>query len=120
MNKKVYELEVGVLLESNNEEFDFYSIKNATEETKYGYFDENRIEFFDYEKAKKYADNYVKNGVNKTYAFIFEETYNLEEEDIKSINNWGYFDHEIDVPSISKWLYYTYKDKEGKIIVEKE
>lgn len=115
MNKKVYELEVGVHLDKDNEEYDCYGIGGATPTTGFGYYDENRIEFLDYAKAKEYADYYVKSGVNNTYAFIFEETYNIENEAIEEIKNNGYFDHEINVPHISTWLYYIYKDNNGEI-----
>lgn len=117
MHKNFYEVEVGIHLTEDNEEFDSYSITDVTNKTNFGYYDENQVAFFEYKKALDFANNYVKNGVKNTYAFIYLEEYNFSNEQIKSVKEFGTFDtNYIFIPPISDWLYYIYKDKNGNII----
>ena len=117
MKYLVFDLEVGVHLNKNNEEYESYAISGATPTTEFGYYDENWLSYFDYKKAKEYADYYVKNGVDNTYAFITSDIYNLDEQDIENIEDFKYFNHDRDIPNIDSWLYYTYKDNNGEIKV---
>ncbi len=61
--------DVGVLLTSDHEEFEFYS---QAYDHQYGYYDENQIAYkeADKDKAIEHAKQYVANGVNMTYAII--------------------------------------------------
>ena len=117
MKKTIYEVEVGVHLNKNHEEYESYAISGATPTTDLGYYDENVLAYFKLADAKKYADYYVEKGVNNTYAFITSDIYNLDKKDIESIKQSLYFDHDRDIPNIKYWLYYTYKDNDGNIKV---
>lgn len=66
---KVYQVEVGVLLNENNEDYESY---NIVYDKKYGYYNENIWFCKTLEKAKESALEYVKNGVEKTYGVISE------------------------------------------------
>jgi len=63
----VYKVEVGVLLDKDNEDYDCYSNVYDKENA---YYDENVIFELDYDKSLDYAKQYVENGVNGTYAII--------------------------------------------------
>ena len=67
--KKVYQVEVGVLLNKDDEEF--WSYNNAFDK-QWGYYDENIWFTTSKQLAKKSALQYVKNGVQNTYAIISE------------------------------------------------
>ena len=119
MHKNFYEVEVGIHLTKGNEEFDSYAITDVTNETAFAYYDENQVAFFEYKKALDFANNYVKNGVKNTYAFIYLEEYNFSSEQIEEVNEFGTFDvNYITIPPISEWLYYIYKDENGNIITQ--
>lgn len=119
MHKNFYEVEVGIHLTEDDEEFDSYSITDITNKTKFAYYDEDQVAFFEYKKALDFANNYVKNGNKNTYAFIYLEEYNFSNEQIKSVKEFGTFDtNNIVIPPISDWLYYIYKDKNGNIVTQ--
>lgn len=119
MHKNFYEVEVGIHLTDDNEEFDSYAVADVTNETNLAYYDENQVAFFEYKKALDFANNYVKNGVKNTYAFIYLEEYNFSSEQIEEVNEFGTFDvNYITIPPISEWLYYIYKDENGNIITQ--
>lgn len=65
--KKVYYIECGVLLDKDNGDYDWYS--NAFDK-KHAFYDEYVDFTEDLEIAKKYCDNYIKNGVNGTYGIV--------------------------------------------------
>ena len=69
---KVLCLDVGVLLNNDNEDFTAY---NTVYDEKYGYYDENQIAYKkdELELAIKFARDYVKKGVNMTYAVITDQ-----------------------------------------------
>ena len=120
MHKNFYEVEVGIHLTEEDEEFEPYSIDNVTNTTNFAYYDEDQVAFFEYKKALDFANNYVKNGVENTYAFIYLDEYNFSNEQIKSVKEFGTFDtNNIIIPPISEWLYYIYKNENGKIITLK-
>lgn len=116
MNKVYYELEVGVHLSKSEDEYECYRLSQAPKELEVGYYDENRLNFLKYSEAKEYADEYVKDGVNGTYAFIYSDIFNMRDEDIEEIHDSKYFDHDIDIPNSEKWLYYIYKNDSGEIV----
>lgn len=66
---KVYLVEVGVLLNKDDKEFDYYS---TAYDEKHGYYDENQFYQIDYGEALQYVQDYVKNGVNNIYGIISE------------------------------------------------
>lgn len=72
----IYKVEVGVLLDKDNSEYndynDFYDRRNS-------YYEENSVLFLDYNRAVEYAKDYVKNGVNGTYSIISKIKYDSEE-----------------------------------------
>ena len=72
----LYKVEVGVLLDKDNEEYGCY---NGVYDKLNSYYDENVVFELDYLKALEYAKNYVENGVNGTYAIISKIYYNSEE-----------------------------------------
>ena len=78
------------------------------------FYNENNIFFFEKEKAIKYDDAYVSNGVDFTYAIIQKDTLDLDEEEIREIEESGSlydWEHMLD----SKILYAIYKDDREKI-----
>lgn len=64
---KAYLVDVGVLLEKQNDKFDFYS---CVYDHKYGYYDENQYYVSTKEKAIKQAKEYVENGIETTYGIV--------------------------------------------------
>lgn len=70
---KVYLLETGVLLDKNSRDGSGYS---AVYDKEYGYFDEWQVYMSDYNKAVKEASDYVRDGVDNTYAIISETELN--------------------------------------------
>ncbi|MDO5555102.1 MAG: hypothetical protein Q4G09_00165 [Clostridia bacterium] len=101
-NNTVYRLEVGVIC-NNTEGYN-------------GHYDENVIAFLEKEKAIQYAKNYIKNGVDLTYASIIE--YKLQEklelEDKANILEGGTFD--FDVKTISEKIIFSKCKYSEKII----
>ena len=67
----VYKVEVGVLLDKDNDEYDFYLYYDK----KHSYYEENSVLFLDYNIALEYAKQYVDNGVNGTYSIISKLEY---------------------------------------------
>lgn len=111
MKKEIFVLEVGVLLNDTNNEFDCYHIPNFYD-NEYSFYDENRITYFDYNSAKEYADKYIKEGVNKTYAIIHSYIVNLDDYDIESINDFGYCEQALENPTLETTHYFAYKDND--------
>lgn len=109
MKKEIFVLEVGVLLDKTNAEFEYYHIHNFFE-NEFAFYDENRITYFDYSFAKEYADKYIKEGVNKTYAIIHSYIVNLDDCDIEEINNYGYCEQSLENPTKETTQYFAYKD----------
>lgn len=118
MEKIIYELEVGVHLKPEDKEFDCYEISGITPITNLAYYDENRLDFINIKQAIAYAKEYVKNGNNNTYAFIYSEMCKLDEKDIINIKNNAYLDKSFDIPEFKDLDYYIYKDDNGNIITK--
>ena len=55
MKKQLYFVEVGVLLNPNDKEFDYYHI-NGFYDDEFGFYDENRLTYLNYDEAKEYID----------------------------------------------------------------
>lgn len=80
--KKVYLVDVGVLLEESAEEFSSY---NNVYDKKHGYYDENQFYMLYYDDAVQYVDKYVSNGVDRTYGVV-SETYidaNISDKEVE-------------------------------------
>lgn len=89
MNTQLFRLELGVLLDQTDEEFEYY---NQVYTKNYGFYDENVIVYLDYKKAIKYANEYVNSSVDKTYAIITSAVANITKKDKNEIKNTGSFD----------------------------
>ncbi|MEE3344405.1 MAG: hypothetical protein VZS44_09965 [Bacilli bacterium] len=81
MFKTVYLVDVGILLTSDNEEFESY---NVAYDHKYGYYDENQFYMVDKNKAIDFVNNYVNDGIDMTYGIISktELPYEITDEEI--------------------------------------
>ena len=67
MKKELFRLDIGVLLNKDDEEFECY---NQVYTKEFGFYDEDQSIYLDYNDAIKEAKEYVKNGVDRTYAVI--------------------------------------------------
>lgn len=118
----IYKLEVGVIAENETGYNNVYDKKHQ-------YFDEDVLFFLDYKQAKKYAENYVKNGVRNTYAIINEIKFDNEEFGLNiletlhliynileslSIDNYDIIFKDYDIYGVKSIVYST--KKETKII----
>lgn len=68
-----YLVEVGVLIDKTNEDYETYS--NAYDKQR-GYYDENQYYKKDKESAINDVKEYVKNGVENTYGVVSETQLN--------------------------------------------
>lgn len=77
--KLIIGCEAGVLLDSTHEEYPQYSCNNPA--LPYGFYDEDQEEFpvHQMERYKEQMMEYVKNGVDRTYAILSKQA-ELEEE----------------------------------------
>lgn len=111
-------IEVGILLNSSDEEFDAYSINNP--HLPYGFYDENQYVEKEacLEKVRKEVISYVENGVEGTYGIIStqfpardeEECYRLTLGDLEYQFDYNYFKDKKDI-------VYSVCKKDGKIVV---
>lgn len=109
----LYFVEVGVLLTEKDEVYDSYQINGFHEE--YGFFDENRCAYFDFKRAKEYADNYVANGVIGTYAIIHYTRVNIDslsDNNLIEILNSACYD-DIPNPNTDNLISFQSKVKDG-------
>lgn len=87
----VYNCDVGVLLSSDDEEYEFYS---CVYDKKHGFYDENQIAFLDKDEAIAYAKQYVEEGVDGTYAVVTDQgdiyRGDVEDFDDGDIYNFSY------------------------------
>jgi hypothetical protein len=112
MEQELYFVEVGVLLDPNDKEFEWYNIKGFFE-GELGFYDEDRCAYKTYKEAKEYADKYIDEGVDKTYAIIHSYSVDVEDEDIDNLD--------IDNPEMDCVLYFAYKrDKQFFVDIIKE
>ena len=115
--KEIYRVEVGVLLESNHPEFKHY---NHVYTRDFGFCDLHTTHFPTFAEARKWGDEYITNGADKTYAVIAKDIADdntesslidalfdgLESSD--SSWNFGYTEDDI--------LYFAYKNNTDFII----
>lgn len=122
---KVYQVEVGVLLNETDEEYSNY---NIVYDKKYGYYNENVWFCKTFESAKDSALIYVNKGVEKTYAIISEiESFDETEHDIECgviVDNIERNDISCEFVSFSQdYVVKSFKKESGKIVedfIEKE
>lgn len=115
MNKQLYFVEVGVLLKPEHHDFDYYNI-NGFMKGRFGFYDENKLTYFDYKSAKKYADYYIKEGVDRTYAIVYSFYCNITDEEEKEIKTSLYCDASLENPNEEDILYFAYKEKNKTLI----
>lgn len=65
--RKVLFVEIGILLQKDNEAFSSY---NQVYDKKYGYYDEDQFFVKTIQEGKEYINDYIKNGVINTYGII--------------------------------------------------
>ena len=83
----IFQLEVGVLLKEDNKDYNSY---NEVFGGLHSYFNENNIYFLNETKAKEYGENYVKNGVDRTYYILSKlEQKELPTSELEGIEEYG-------------------------------
>ncbi len=90
----IYKIEVGVLLDEDNSEYNCY---NNVYDKQHAFYDENVSFEIDYNLALKYANDYVEHGVNGTYAIINKIEYESDDTDntmymVNTIIGGGYIE----------------------------
>lgn len=98
-------LDVGVLLTPEEDDYDEYELYSQVYDRQYGYYDENQIAYKgeDFEKAIKYAREYVANDVDMTYAIITNQGIVNYEEPWDDGNIEGFtYNHENVIFSVAK------------------
>ncbi len=113
-SNKLYQYEVGVLLDEDNDEYEAYS---EVWDKKHGYYNEDWGVELDLDSAKKLVKDYVSRGVLNTYGIISEIFLSDEElDDVKdNIEENGYFetsDYDMDY-SLDNVIYSVYKSDNG-------
>lgn len=108
MKRELFRCEVGVLLDKDHPEFGSYS---AVYTKAFGFYDENVAVFLSCKNAKKYGDDYIKEGVEKTYCVIASGIFDITVEDIDEIKSYGDFEgiNEFGFAE-SDMIYFAYKD----------
>lgn len=114
--QKIYQYEVGVLLDKDDEEYEDYC---DVWDKKYGYYNEDWGIELNLEQAKKYIQDYVQNGVDRTYGIISEiiisdEEYEECKENIEKNGYCEIADYDVDY-SLENVIYSLCKNKENFI-----
>ena len=109
MKQTLYFVEVGVLLDHTDKEYECYKI-NGFHDTIFGFYDENKLTFLTLKEAKEYADNYIKDGVNKTYAIIYSFVCNIDDNDLEEITQHAYCEYSLEPPQLDTTLYFAFKN----------
>lgn len=103
--KKIYYIECGVLLDKDNGDYDWYS--NAFDK-KHAFYDEYVDFTEDLEIAKKYCNDYIKNGVNGTYGIISQVYVDC---DINIDDCYDYLIGDSDLYDVKNVIYNAWKLK---------
>lgn len=105
MKKDLYFVEVGVLLPPNHDDYESYQIRHFHNE--FGFYDENKLTFLTQEKATEYAEYYVKNGANNTYAILYNFNCDITEQELDDIKNCLYCECSLEMPidTITRFFY---------------
>ena len=101
--KKVYYIECGVLLDKDNGDYDWYS--NAFDK-KHAFYDEYVDFTEDLEIAKKYCNDYIKNGVNGTYGIVSQVYVDY---DINIDDCYDYLIGDSDLYDVKNVIYNAWK-----------
>ena len=118
MKQTLYFVEVGVLLDHTNKEYEYYKI-NGFHDTIFGFYDENKLTFLSLKDAKEYADNYINDGVDKTYAIIYSFVCNIDDNDLEEIITSKCCEYSLEPPQLDTTLYFAYKtDNKLNIVTE--
>lgn len=108
---KIYQVEVGILLDKNDIEYDCYS--NVWDH-KNGYYDENYLFYITEREAKEFIGNYIKKGNVTTYGILSELLVDKQSyEEVKDGMGAGFIDMNYDIRNV---IYSAYKNKENHII----
>ena len=112
MYRHLYFVEVGVLIPPTSEEYEFYQIRDFHNE--FGFYDENKLTFLTPQQAIDYGMDYVKNGVENTYAILYDYECNIEKWELQEIKDFFYCEHSLDISAdcITDFFY----KKNNKII----
>ncbi len=107
---EAYQFEVGVLLNKDDEEYEYY---NQVWDYNNGYYNENWGFTKKYDEALQFIDNYVKNGSNNTYGII--SCIKVDKEEFNSIYNGSSEIIDMDY-DLSNVICSKYKNKDNEII----
>lgn len=115
--KKIYQYEVGILLDKTDTEYESYS---QVWDKKHGYYNEDWGVEFSFDSAKNYIKDYVNNGVKNTYGIVSEIIVSDEiyKEMLENVEINGYYDtscYDMDF-SLENVIYSLIKTKENFII----
>lgn len=110
MKKHLYFVEVGVLMDETNEDFNSYKIMGFHEEL--AFYDENKLTFLTKQEAMDYATDYITRGVEKTYAILYNCICNIEEKELQEIKDSLYCEHSLDMPIETITDFYYKKNNE--------
>lgn len=116
MEKELFFVEIGLLLKKGDEWFDYYNIENFYQ-NEYGFYDYNRLTFFDYNKARKYVEKWLEEETENHYAFIHNGLFDIIDEQEQEINDCAYCEYSLDNPQPQDVIYFARKEKD-KIIIE--
>ena len=109
--KQLFLVDIGILLDKNDEEFKSYT---TCYDKKWGYYDEVQYlcDTKDYEVELKTAKEYIKRCVNNSYIVITNQgLWNIEEGIDFNDLDWSSCDYSVDGV-----VYSIMKDKDGNII----
>lgn len=85
MKREVFRAEVGILLNHDDPEFDYYS---RVYDKKYGYYDTNFGFFFSLNEAKVFIEREL---AYNEYGIVTSDILNLTDEDIKEIEEQDFY-----------------------------
>ena len=118
MKKTLYFVNVGILLEHTNKEYDYYKI-NGFHDTAFGFYDENTLTFLTLKDAKDYADCYIEIGVEKTYAIIYSFVCDVDNNALEEITQHAYCEYSLEPPQLDTTVYFAYKnDNKLNVVTE--
>lgn len=111
--RKCYLVEVGILLNPTDSEYEMYKNPNVYGGTR-AYYDENQYYVLSKEKAVRDASEYVKNGNPNTYGIV-SKTF-IPEGDALEMENGGDAPYvEDESYGLNGVIYAVYKDENGNI-----
>ncbi len=88
--RALYPVEVGVLLDKNNEEYEDYSEVFGGN---HAFYNENTAVFLTSKEREEWARNYLQNGVERTYAvFLKSKRVYLSDADEHEVDQYHWAD----------------------------